>query len=188
VRFGEFTASDLSNYVRGVEALVQHVAAQTRTPPHYLLGSSGNFPSGESLKATETGLVAKVRRKQLWFGEAWEEAMRLAFQIQGDRLANTQDAETIWRDPESRSEGERVDALTKMATLGVPNEALWEAWGATPQQVDQWRKLAETAAQTAPVQIRATEVLGPDGRPVTGAPAPAPGTPVAPAPPAPGSA
>jgi hypothetical protein len=59
--------------------LIQHVAAQTRTPPHYLLGQSGAFPSGESLKATETGLVAKVKRKQTTFGETWEEAMRLAF-------------------------------------------------------------------------------------------------------------
>ena len=53
--------------------LIQHVAAQTRTPPHYLLGAMGSFPSGESLKATETGLVAKVRRKMLSFGEGWEE-------------------------------------------------------------------------------------------------------------------
>ena len=64
--------------------LIQHVAAQTRTPPHYLLGAMGSFPSGESLKATETGLVAKVRRKMLSFGEGWEEAMRLAFAVEGE--------------------------------------------------------------------------------------------------------
>jgi hypothetical protein len=151
VRFGEFEASDLSNYVSAVEALIQHVAAQTRTPPHYLLGSSGNFPSGESLKATETGLVAKVRRKHRLFGETWEEAMRLAFAIMGDTTrAEAQDAETIWRDPESRSEGERTDALVKMSTLGVPHEALWARWGATPQEVDQWRAMREAQAPPTP--------------------------------------
>jgi hypothetical protein len=60
VKFGELEGSDGLGYVRQIEALVQHIAAQTRTPPHYLLGQSGAFPSGESLKATETGLVAKV--------------------------------------------------------------------------------------------------------------------------------
>jgi hypothetical protein len=64
-KFGQLEGSDGLGYVRQIEALVQHIAAQTRTPPHYLLGQSGAFPSGESLKATETGLVAKVRRKQV---------------------------------------------------------------------------------------------------------------------------
>lgn len=161
VRFGEFEASDLSNYVRAVEALIQHVAAQTRTPPHYLLGSSGSFPSGESLKATETGLVAKVRRKHRWFGEGWEEALRLAFRIKGDQArANAQAAETIWRDPESRSEGERTDALVKMATLGVPHEALWARWGATPQEVDQWRAMRDAQPPATPPGTTGPPAMG----------------------------
>lgn len=137
---GEFAASDLSNYVRAVEMYVQHIAAQTRTPPHYLLGSSGTFPSGESLKATETGLVAKVRRKMLDFGEGWEEAIRLAFRFVGDEVrGSATDAEVIWADPESRTEGEHVDALLKLQALGVPNEALWERAGFTPQQIARFK-------------------------------------------------
>jgi Phage portal protein, SPP1 Gp6-like len=142
VKFGQLPESDGNGYVAQIEMLIQHVAAQTRTPPHYLLGSSGSFPSGESLKATETGLVAKVKRKQVSFGEAWEEAMRLAFLYRGDtERGAAANAETIWADPESRSEGELVDALTKMRTLGVPLEALWERWGASPQQIERWKNL-----------------------------------------------
>ena len=142
VQFGQLPEAEGGGYVREIEMLIQHVAAQTRTPPHYLLGSSGNFPSGESLKATETGLVAKVKRKQLTFGESWEEAMRLAFAYRGDKgRATAANAETIWADPESRTEGELVDALTKMRTLGVPLEALWERWGASPQQIERWSNL-----------------------------------------------
>lgn len=139
-KFGNFLVSDLGIYVKAVEMLVQHVAAQTRTPPHYLLGSSGSFPSGESLKATETGLVAKVRRKQLSFGEGWEEAMRLAFAVEGDnRRADMTEVETIWANPESRIVAETVDAAVKMATLGVPRPALWEYIGASPQQIERWK-------------------------------------------------
>ena len=98
-RFGNFTVSDLTVYVRAIEMMIQHVAAQTRTPPHYLLGAMGSFPSGESLKATETGLVAKVRRKQLSFGEGWEEALRLAFIVEGDSAKADAQTETDLGEP-----------------------------------------------------------------------------------------
>ena len=44
-KFGNFAVSDLTTYVRSIEMLVQHVAAQTRTPPHYLLGKLPMAPS-----------------------------------------------------------------------------------------------------------------------------------------------
>jgi hypothetical protein len=147
-KFGELAGSDGMGYVRNIEVLIQHIAAQTRTPPHYLLGSSGNFPSGESLKATETGLVAKCRRKQVAYGEAWEEAMRLAFAYKGDDMrAKAFDAEVIWSDPESRSQGELVDALLKMRELNVPYEALWSRWGASPQEIERWKELMNLPAR-----------------------------------------
>ena len=142
-KFGNFAVSDLTTYVRSIEMLVQHMAAQTRTPPHYLLGAMGSFPSGESLKATETGLVAKVRRKMLSFGEGWEEAIRLAFMVEGQQAkAEMVDAEVIWANPESRVVAETVDAAVKLGTIGVPRPALWEFVGASPQQIERggvWR-------------------------------------------------
>lgn len=164
-KFGSFEASDLSNYVSGVEMWVQHLAAQTRTPPHYLLGQSGAFPSGESLKSTETGLVAKVRRKQVVFGEALEETLRLAFRFAkpDDDRAESLNAETLWRDPESRSEGELVDGLTKLATIGVPRRALWERLGASPQQIARWETLVATESlQAAAADF--TRTFGPGGQ------------------------
>jgi len=157
--FGSFAISDLSPYVRAIEALIQHLAAQTRTPPHYLLGSSGTFPSGESLKATETGLVAKVRRKQAAFGEGWEEVMRLAFAVAGDQAkATAWDVETIWANPESRSTAETVDAAVKLSSIGVPRPALWEYVGFTPQQVE--RFIAEGADVEGPA-VTARETITP---------------------------
>jgi hypothetical protein len=158
-KFGEFNVTDLTTYVRAVETLIQHLAAQTRTPPHYLTAGLGQWPSGDSLKASETGLVAKVRRKQIDFGEAWEEAMRLAFLAIGDsERAAVIDAEVIWADPEFRTEGERVDALVKMATLGVPDEALWQRYGATPQEIERWRGMAEAQARRAGIAQGALSV------------------------------
>lgn len=140
-KFGSFEESDLANYVKAIETAVQHVATITRTPAHYLLGQSGTFPSGESLKSTETGLVAKARRRMRHFGESWEEVIRVAFAALGDPRSRVLDSEVIWRDPESRTEAEHVDALIKLASIDVPREQLWEDAGYTPQQINRFREM-----------------------------------------------
>jgi hypothetical protein len=145
--FGQFPQTDLTIFVSAIEMLVQHIASQTRTPPHYFY-LSGQFPSGESIKSAETGLVAKVRRKQRHFGEAWEEVIRLAFLASGDLArASVTHTETLWGDPESRSEAEHTDAIVKQKALGVPDVALWEELGKTPQQIERYSQLTAAAAR-----------------------------------------
>lgn len=178
VAFGEFGATDLSPYIKSVESDIQHLAAVSRTPPHYLLGQSGAFPSGESLKATETGLNKKVSARMLAFGESWEETIRLALAAQQDARAADTSLEVIWRDPESKGLGELVDALTKLAGLGVPQEALWERYGASQQEIGRWR------AQAARTQLAAAAAARPPAAaaaPPAPAPAPAPAEELAPA-------
>lgn len=139
-KFGQFDPTDLTNYVKAIETMVQHIASQTRTPPHYFY-LRGEFPSGESLKSAETGLVAKVRDRQVHFGEAWEETIRLAFLVQGDRRADEMMAETIWGDPETRSEAEAVDAAMKRQAIGIPPQQLWEDLGYSPQQISRFQAM-----------------------------------------------
>lgn len=155
-KFGEFGATDLAPFIKAVEADIQHLAAISRTPPHYLLGQSGAFPSGESLKATETGLVAKVKARALSFGGAWEEVIRLALGAMSDARGADDSLEVIWSDPESKGTGELVDALVKLGTIGVPNEELWRIYGASPQEVNRWRAMGArqglAAAAAAPTR------------------------------------
>jgi hypothetical protein len=155
VKFGEFSESDLSGYIKSVEADVQHLAAITHTPPHYLLGSIVNA-SGDALKASEAGLVSKVRHRAAHIGEGWEEVLRLAFAAVGNAKAIDVQAETIWHDFETRSEAEHVDALVKLSTIGVPREVLWQKAGASPQEVERWRGMnaaeALTLSLVAPAQ------------------------------------
>lgn len=140
-KWHEFSATDLTPYIQAVESDIQHIAAETKTPPQYLLGAMVNI-SGDALKAAESGLVSKVRRRARHFGESIEEVFRLAFLAAGDEAkAKVVDAEVIWRNPEFRTEGELVDALVKMKTLGVPDEALQERWGASPQEIARWRAM-----------------------------------------------
>jgi hypothetical protein len=145
VKFGEFNQTDLAPYVKSVEMMVQHIASQTRTPPHYFY-LSGQFPSGESIKSAETGLVAKARRKMRHLSEAWEEVMRLAFSVEDDERAEFSEAETIWADPESRTEGEHTDATLKKKALGVPLQQLWVDLGYSPQEIARFKEMHEEMA------------------------------------------
>lgn len=139
-RFGEFSQTDLTPLVRAIEMHVQHMATQSRTPPHYFY-LRGEFPSGESIKSAETGLVAKARDKMLYLGEAWEDVIRLAFRARNDDRASAITAETIWADPESRSESEHIDALVKQLALGVPRQALWERAGWSPTEISRFESM-----------------------------------------------
>jgi hypothetical protein len=151
-KFGEFGEVNLAGYVAALENRIDSLARRSRTPAHYMLGTGGsNPPSGEALKSTETGLVAKVGSRQNHFGEVWEEVIRLAFQAQGDPRANAVQAETIWSDPESRTESEHVDSLVKKMAIGVPLQQLWEDAGYSQTQIARFRQMALEEAFTRAV-------------------------------------
>ncbi len=173
-KFGSFPESGLKGYLDSVEQDIETLAAITQTPPHYLLGQMVNI-SADAIKAAESGLVAKCRRRATHIGEGYEEAMRLSFALTGRAAATDTSAEVIWADMETRSEGQRVDALVKMATLGVPRRVLWQKWGATPQEIEVWEKLLAADTQET-VQIEPALPRG-----VKPAVAPANPQPVAPA-------
>lgn len=164
-KFGQFTPAQLGDFRQSIEMLIQHIASQTRTPPHYFMHGD-TPPSGESIKSAETGLVAKARNRQLTFGEAFEEAMRLAFAVLDDDRADALGAETLWRDPESRTEGEHVDAVLKTKALGIPWRQLMIDLGKTPQEIDrmeQWRREdARLAAQGFDPFAAFDELMGAD--------------------------
>jgi hypothetical protein len=135
--FGQFAAADLGNYTRAIDERVSRLAVITRTPPHYLSPSADRL-SGESLRASESGLVAKVGERQRIFGEAWEDVMRLCGVIAGnDTLAAAADSEVVWRDPQAMVQvgSQASDAAVKRADLGVPVRQLWSDLGYSPQQI-----------------------------------------------------
>ncbi|SCD90646.1 Phage portal protein, SPP1 Gp6-like [Streptomyces sp. ScaeMP-e83] len=153
VKFGSFEAADLKNYVTLVSMLVQHMASLSRLPLHYFLVNGGASPSGESLISAEAGLVAKVKERMLHFGESWERVVRLCFAVLGDSRRNAYTMETMWRDPEYRTEAQHVDALLKLAQLDVPREFLWSSAGFSAAQISAFRKMrVEDAKAAAEIQ------------------------------------
>lgn len=183
---GHWQAADLENYSKVIETAVGHIAAQTRTPQHYLVGKMANL-SAEALKAAETGLVSTVREKQLYFGEAVREVCRLIALCQGDegKADDMRTANVIWQDPESRSDAELADSLGKLAVmLHVPDEILWRRYGFTDdeiaemklmqkeqqqEQLDMLTKTTEASTPAQPPQDQQGNVKGQPVQPGKGA-------------------
>lgn len=177
VSWGQFDATDLSNYVKLIDMLVQHLASRSRVPFHYFLLNGGQAPSGESITAAEAGLVAKARERMLHFGEGWVAAMRMAFKVKGDARANAWDAEVIWGDPEHRSKAALVDALLKAKELGVPDRQLQEDYGYTPSQIARFADMQATELKAQIAKQKAlsavTGAIGGSAPAGNGTPAPA---------------
>jgi hypothetical protein len=146
-KMGQFATADLQPYLNAVTSDVQALATQSRTPPHYLVAGMGQFPSGESVRATEYGLTRKCQARQQSYGDGWQQVLHLCALVAGDQtLADDEELNVVWKDVEARSEGELVDALLKMGSLNVPPQALWQRWGASPSEIEQWTALMQQQA------------------------------------------
>ena len=142
-RVGSLQAADLSNFVVALDNRVNSMASQSRTPPHYLNASADRL-SGESMKAAEAGLVARVREKMIHFGEGIVEAMSLAFRIMGDPRGNIQDAVVLWADPETRTEAAHADAVVKKFEARIiPWQVTVEDLGYSPTEIARMRRMRQ---------------------------------------------
>lgn len=152
VQFGEFTATDLAPFYTSIEGEVKLMGTISRIPYHQLSPQAGQPPSGDSIRSSESGLVAMVTDSEMTFGEAHEEVFRLMFAFRGDARANDMTGEVLWREAATQSEAARMDALVKMLSLGVPEEAIWERIpDVTPAVIARWRRMKAQAALEAAI-------------------------------------
>jgi len=154
VKFGEFSQADITGLLRAIDDDLQAVALISRTPPHYLPSSSISNISGETLAALEAALESKVRERQQLWGESWEQAMRIGGAMVGVEIGSS--AETVWAREELLSEAQRVDAATKLASIGIPMEYILERMSLTPQEIERvMNAYREQEATTARAQAQA---------------------------------
>ncbi|WP_241562425.1 phage portal protein [Streptomyces hoynatensis] len=171
-RFGTLDETPLGGFIESVEMSLKHLAVVSQVPPHYLLGDMVNL-SAEALAAAETTLMRWVGELQRSFGEAWESVLRLCARITGDAAgAEDTSSQIVWRDPESRSLAQTVDALGKaVQMLGVPKRAAWtQLPGFTDTDRVTWPELAaeeaaqaDSSARLAESLTRASRTVGGDG-------------------------
>lgn len=157
----EFSQADLEGLRKSTDGFIGDLAAQTRIPIYYFRPAAVSNISAEALIGLDAGLVSKTDDKKDPFGEGDEEMMRMSFKAMNasDPRAVAYDAETIWRDTESRSQAQVTDSAVKLAGIGVPQEALWERIGASPTEIERWRTMQETEQFLTEAQQTQQEAL-----------------------------
>lgn len=148
-KFGQFPQASPEGYLLANTADIQALATQSRTPPHYLIAGMGQFPSGESVRATEYGLTRKVEAHKLSYGDSWGDVMRLAALVAGDdTLATDANVNVRWQQVEAHSEAEVADAVLKLSGIeGVPIEPLLQRAGLDPATFEAYRQRAAQRTQ-----------------------------------------
>ena len=123
---GDFNTSNLDQFLKVKDSFRIDMASVTGTPLHYFLQNSRGFASGESLKQNETRFLAKVRDRQVSFGQTWSDLMSFALQLAGHGAA--MELITDWEDPAPTDEKDVLGNILLKKQIGVSTEqALKEA-------------------------------------------------------------
>lgn len=148
-KVGQWEPARLDGFADIVNRCVRHIAAQTRTPIHYIVGEMTNV-NGETLLAGESGLVNKVVESHLSYGPAARDMFRLAALVRNDQAlaSSVKTATILWRDPATHTLAQVSDAAIKDKAVGFPFE--WIAarrYGMTPDEVSQLLAMRDSEAE-----------------------------------------
>lgn len=133
---GQFEGADLEKLVRVKEDAALTMAQVTQTPVHYFQPTS-NLVSGESQKTAEQKLDAKVRDREITFGDAWAALMSLALRMETSAAGGAAvELDTNWRDTKPRNELESWQIADLKASLGVSREQILREMGYDQEQID----------------------------------------------------
>lgn len=133
VKFGEFSQTDISGYLRAHEADVRAMLLLTHTPGYYYATDLVNL-SADAVTALDINHVAKVRQLQAEWGEAWEDVLRIAALVAEDDT-NRDSIEVRWQDPRSINPSVLADQAVKLSQAGYPIAVIAEKTGESPQRI-----------------------------------------------------
>jgi len=167
-KIGQWDAAKLDVFTGVIETAVTHIAAQTRTPPHYLILGKGMVNvNAEGMKAAEAGLVAKVNEQHIFFSPPAREVFRMFALVRDEKKIADQCrfGQVVWKDAENRSEAQLVDALQKLGALGFPFQWIAERYGLSQPEVLRMLEMRDSEAAKAPAGMLANALAGEPAKP-----------------------
>ena len=151
----EWSAAQIAPFLEVTQQAVEHIAAQTRTPPHYLSGKMVNT-AAEALTISEAGLVSRARQSILFVNQDVRTINYLTALAMGrsEKEADAIAAGTpMWADPQYRSDAQRADALLKKKQLGYPMKYLLEQDGLPPHEIDRVMEMIREEQEQDPLAV-----------------------------------
>jgi hypothetical protein len=152
-KIAEWSVAQLDAFGSVIERGVEHIAAQTRTPPHYLVAKMVNT-AAESLTIAEAGLVSKTRERIRYVNPAIREVNRLVALCQGAderRIGAIASGQNLWGDVQYRSEAQMADAMLKMKQVGFPFEYIAERYGLQPDDIQRVLEMRKAELASDPL-------------------------------------
>lgn len=118
-------------FISQAQFLIDQIGTISQTPLPGQMG--GDSASGEAIKQRETGLVGKVRRFQIKGGNAWEDVLALAANVQNafGRTGAPKSTRWVcrWKDAEIRNDAEVIKNVKDTRDLMGDEQALREVAG-----------------------------------------------------------
>lgn len=143
-QFGEFSQTQLGDYMRAHETDIRDLLVISRTPAYTYAGDLVNI-SADTVAALDATHVAKVEEHQAHLGEQVEDMLGLMAEVAGVGR-DYESAEVRWRDPRTINPAVAADAATKKKAIGYPLAVLAEDLGESPQRI---RRITSEAAADA---------------------------------------
>jgi hypothetical protein len=131
---GQFEATELANFIAGLDHIALRIAILSHTPKHYLL-QQGDV-SGEALLAGEAGLVRDAGKYIARLSVTWKHAAAFVMNLAGHKVS-PDDIECVWEDehtvqPYTES---LIDVNERKA--GVPLDTLLRRKGWSKDEIKQ---------------------------------------------------
>ena len=140
-KFGQFTASDLSNFKTVIDLLAEQVSAVTGLPVRYFGQNSANPASEGAIRADEVRLVKNVELKNSLDGDSWGDVMALAWRMATGNQVDGHRIRTDWDDPNTPTFAQKADAIQKLVATGIlSREGAWDELGWSEARKDKERE------------------------------------------------
>lgn len=154
----QWDAAKLDVFTEVITIAVRHLAAQTRTPIHYIVGELTNV-NGDTLIAGEAPLVKKCEDAQAGYTASVREVFALMALVRGKpELAKAcRSGQVRWKDAETRTQAQASDAALKDRQVGLSlATVLARRYGMSQTEID--RELKQIEAEKSDAQLE--KVLG----------------------------
>jgi hypothetical protein len=148
---GEFSPTDLNNYLDAVERLAADISRITRMPLHYFY-SKGGYPSGEALLAMESPLNFKARDRIERFEPVWRDAIAFAMRIAGADV-ESRDVVINWLSIQTMQPETEAKVRLMDIQAGIPLEVSLKRSGWTQAEIEDLREAKQASSLDLGEQI-----------------------------------
>lgn len=135
---GEFSSTDINNYISAIAKLASDIGMISRTPRIYFF--QGGEPSGESLKTMEGPLVQKCRRLAKSLTPVWKDVCEFMLLLDEAEDVEASRIEVPYKSPETILPFTTAQIRQLSRAAGIPLVTVLREEGWPPEKIDQMLK------------------------------------------------